>query len=116
MKLNVENRDVKEWLDVLSRAAKEKRYAGLWKKVHYEVAVPSRIRSTVNLYKINKLTKDGDNVIVPGKVLSVGAMDHKVNIAAISYSSAARSALTGAKCSIIDIKDMIKMDRINLII
>ncbi len=116
MKLNVENRDVKEWLDVLSLAAKEKHYAGLWKKVHYEVAIPSRIRSTVNLYKINKLTKDGDNVIVPGKVLSVGSMDHKVNISAISYSIAARSALMDAKCNIVEIKDMVKMNKINLII
>jgi large subunit ribosomal protein L18e len=116
MRINVENKDVKEWLDVLEQASKGQHYGALWEKVHYELAIPSRIRASVNLYKINKLTKDGDNVIVPGKVLSVGSMDHKINIAAVSYSGAARKALTDAKCNMVGIKEMVKMNRVNLII
>ena len=116
MRANVENKDVKEWLNALSAASRDKHYGGLWKKVHYELDVPTRIRATVNLYKINKLTKDGANVIIPGKVLSVGSIDHKVNIAAISYSDAARKALIASGSNIVGIKEMMKMEKIHIII
>ena len=51
--------------------------------------VPARSRKTVNLYKINKYSEEGDNIIVPGKVLGEGQMDHKINITAMEYSARA---------------------------
>ncbi|MGI0133638.1 MAG: 50S ribosomal protein L18e [Candidatus Micrarchaeaceae archaeon] len=116
MKINVEKRDVIEWLDVLSEASRGKHYPALWKRVRGLVAVPSRRRASVNLYKLNKHTKAGDNVVVPGKVLSVGAMDHKINVAAIEFSMPARSALKAADCKMMTIKEMVKADKVHLII
>lgn len=89
MKINVEKAKVKEWLDGLSTASREKYYPELWKRVHRLTAVPARRRASVNLYKIDKYTKEGDLVVVPGKVLSIGEMKHKVTIAAIDFSAPA---------------------------
>ncbi len=115
MKINAERGDVKEWLDTLSKAAASTNSPKLWKRVHHLLNVPARKRASVNLYKINKYTKEGDNVVVPGKVLSVGSMDHKVNIAALEYSSKAAELLNGANCSITSIADMVGKKKINII-
>lgn len=88
----------------------------LWKRVYRLVDVPTRKRSGVNLSKISDNTKDGDNVIVPGKVLSSGGISHKVNISAIEFSAPALVALKEANCKVVSIKDMVKSDRICLII
>ncbi|MCL4378928.1 MAG: 50S ribosomal protein L18e [Candidatus Marsarchaeota archaeon] len=116
MKTNAERSDVREWLDVLSKAAESDRSPKLWKRVHHLVSVPARRRANVNIYKINKHTKDGDNVVVPGKVLSIGRMDHKVNIAALEYSKSAETLLSGASCRMVSISEMIGQKRVNIII
>ena len=116
MKINVEKQNVKQWLDVLSEASKSDHYGKLWRRVHYLVAVPSRKRASVNLYKINKNSKDGDNIVVPGKVLSTGPIEHRVNISAIEFSETAMKSLKEANCKIVDIREMIKANRVHVIV
>ncbi|MBW9141329.1 MAG: 50S ribosomal protein L18e [Candidatus Aramenus sp.] len=65
----------------------------IWRAVAEELDVPSRKRAYVNLYKINKYTKSGDVVIVPGKVLGVGSLDHPVTVAALDFSKQARAKI-----------------------
>ena len=115
MKINVERNDVLEWLDALSAASASSRSPKLWKRVHSLLAVPARRRVGVNVYKINKSSKEGDNVVVPGKVLSLGTMDHKVNIAAVEYSKKAAETLNSTNCKIMGIKEMINQKRVSII-
>ena len=61
----------------------------IWKRVANDLAKPTRQRRIVNLYKLNKNTKEGEVVIVPGKVLGVGELNHKVTVAAWSFSGSA---------------------------
>lgn len=61
----------------------------IWKRIAEDLERPSRNRRVVNLYKINKYTKDKDTVIIPGKVLSVGELDHNVTVAAFCFSGTA---------------------------
>lgn len=63
--------------------------AGIWKSIADELEKPARQRRIVNLYRINKYSKNNENVIVPGKVLGTGLLNHKVNIAAWSFSDSA---------------------------
>ena len=63
--------------------------AGIWKRIANDLEKPTRKRRIVNLYKINKYTKKDETIIVPGKVLSVGELDHPVTVAAFSFSGAA---------------------------
>ena len=116
MKINVERQDIKDWLAALESASRGERYKGLWKRLYRLSAVPSRSRKSVNIYKIDKHTKEGDNVVVPGKVLSEGAMSHKVNIAAMEFSAKALASLKAANCRVSTIKEMTNESRIKIIV
>ncbi len=114
MKITPENENVKEWISVLTKLAEGKN--GPWKRALELAAVPARRRASVNLYKLSKNTKEGDAVIVPGKVLSVGKLDHSISIAAMQFSKSALEKLKASKCSILGIKDIIKLKNVNLLI
>ncbi len=80
----------------------------IWKRVANDLEKPTRKRRIVNLYKINKYTKKDETIIVPGKVLSVGELDHPVTIAAFSFSGAALDKINKIG-KIIPINDLIKV-------
>ncbi len=57
-----------------------------WKSIAWDLEKHFR---EVNLNKINRNTKEGDVVVVPGKVLGYGDLDHKVTVVAYSFSNSA---------------------------
>ena len=61
-----------------------------WKRVAEDIQKATRQRREVNVYKINQCAKDGETVVVPGKVLSMGELDKKVNVAALNFSAEAK--------------------------
>ena len=63
--------------------------AKIWKAIGKMLLTPKRKRVAVNLSRINRHTKENDVVVVPGKVLGAGSLDHKVVIGAWSYSKTA---------------------------
>lgn len=71
----------------------------IWKKVAYELNRPRRSQVEVNLSKLSTIVKEGDTVLVPGKVLGSGNLDKKVTIAAFSFTKSASMLLakTGSK-------------------
>jgi large subunit ribosomal protein L18e len=54
---------------------------------------PTRHQCEVNVSKINRFTIDGETIVVPGKVLGSGELDHKVTVAALKFSDAARAKI-----------------------
>lgn len=89
------------------RKTSTKHGAGIWKRVAELVACPARKRAIVNVGKISRHTRDGDVVIIPGKVLGSGNLSHKVTVAALNASSSARSAIIGAGGSLITIPELL---------
>ncbi len=65
-------------------------------------------RIEANLHRINKKTKAGDTIIVPGKILGQGDIDHKITIAALSTSKSAMEKLQAAKCEVIGIEALLE--------
>ena len=61
----------------------------LWRRVAEELSLPSRKRPYINIYKINKYTRPNDIVVVPGKVLGIGNLDHAVTVIALDFSASA---------------------------
>jgi large subunit ribosomal protein L18e len=114
--VKIEKENLKEWLSVVENASKGSHYPALYKKIYQHLRAPSRSRGAVSISKLNSCTKEGDNVIVPRKVLSKGKMEHKVSISALEYSQSALSSLKGSGCSIVKIKDMTTKNRISLIV
>jgi large subunit ribosomal protein L18e len=59
----------------------------------------------VNLNKLSKFTDNGDIVVVPGKVLGTGTIDHKITLCAFSLSESAAKKMVDAGCKILSIKE-----------
>ncbi len=116
MRINVERQDLKDWLQQLKGASREDHYAGLWKRVLELSEVPARSRKTVNLYKINKYSIDGDSIIVPGKVLGEGRMEHKISITAMEFSARALSNLRESQCKVRKLDEILREKRLKIII
>lgn len=78
-----------------------------WKRIVKDLEKPSRQRRVVNLYKINQYAQDGEMVVVPGKVLSVGELTKKVDVAAMNFSADAKKKIQEAKGKTWSIKDLL---------
>lgn len=78
-------------VDLKSLSTKEK--VSIWKRVAEDLSRPTRIRRKVNLKHINRVTKDNETIIVPGKVLSYGDLNKKITIIAYQFSDASLSKI-----------------------
>ncbi len=65
----------------------------LWVDISKRLSKPTRHRAEVNLSKINRYTKEGEIVVVPGKVLGAGVLDHSVTVSAFAFSRSAREKI-----------------------
>jgi len=84
------------------------RESRLWFRVLEDITKPTRQRRIVNLYKIDKYAQDGETIIVPGKVLSVGEITKKVVVAAMNFSTEAQEKINKAKGKTLTISQLIK--------
>lgn len=79
----------------------------LWKRVAVELEKPRRARRKVNLYRINKYTRDNEIALVPGKVLSLGELTKKITVAAYQFSDTAKEKINHAGKAI-SIKELVE--------
>jgi large subunit ribosomal protein L18e len=107
MKRIQERTDIKAWLALLSSGSTKEEKA-FRERVGKIVSRPKRSRRSVNLYKLDKVSKEGESIIVPGKVLSEGRLTHKVRITALDYSDAAKRALEESGSKIVGLEEMLK--------
>ena len=68
--------------------------APIWARLADEALKPSIARRDINLNRIDQLTKDGDTVVFPGKVLGTGSMSHRITLFSFSVSGPAASKIT----------------------
>ena len=68
--------------------------APIWSKLAEYALKPSVARRTVNINKIDQLTKENDVVVFPGKVLGTGNISHKITLYSFSISNAAAKKLS----------------------
>jgi large subunit ribosomal protein L18e len=66
-----------------------KQKSKFWKRIALEVGRPRRTQRKINLYELSKVTKPNETIIVPGKVLGTGTLDHNLNITALNFSESA---------------------------
>ena len=116
MQREVEKSSTGRWIEELSRAGPDGKNAGLWKYVHSLASRPRRSRIKVNLSDLYRFGKEGENIIVPGKVLGGGAIRKGLNIAAVEYSAGAREKIIGANGKVLGLEEMMKRDGVRVII
>ncbi|MFO8016381.1 MAG: 50S ribosomal protein L18e [Candidatus Woesearchaeota archaeon] len=101
------NPQMRGLIDFLKRQSIEQKVA-FWKRIAEDLEKPSRKRRIINLHRINNHTKEDENIIVPGKVLGTGSLNHKVNVAAWSFSDSAVEKIRKANGNCISIVELMK--------
>jgi large subunit ribosomal protein L18e len=94
-------------ISLLKKESKEKQ-AAIWIDVADHLAKPRSQRVAVNLSKLNRHTKKADVVVVPGKILGTGSIDHAVTVAAFDVSDKAKAKLEAAKAKYITIPELLE--------
>jgi len=91
----------------LRKESKEKE-APIWLDVAEQLAQPRTQRAAVNLSSINRNTKKNETVVVPGKILGTGTIDHAITIAAFNVSDKAKTKLEAAKAKYLSIPELLE--------
>ncbi len=82
--------------------------AKFWKALAEKISLPKRRRIKINVSKIGRLTVEGETVVVPGKVLGGGKINHPVTVAAVSFSSKALEKIRKAGGECISLNELAK--------
>ena len=90
------------------KQASKKNDAPIWSKLASLALKTSSSKRVVNLTKINNLTKDGDIIFVPGKILGTGNLSHKITLSSFSMSTTAANKIIQSGGNIMVYSDMIK--------
>jgi len=88
------------------KAASREGSGAIWRDLALRLEKSKRNYAAVNVSKVNRHTKSDDLVLVAGKVLGSGDMDHKVTIAALNFSEQAISKINSAGGECIKIEEM----------
>jgi len=81
----------------------------LWKYAAEKLMKPKRRRVEVNVSRINRYTKEGETILVPGKVLGAGVIDHPVTVAAFGFSKKAIEKIEAAGGKCLSIEELLRM-------
>lgn len=82
----------------------------LWISLADRLTSSNRNRVAVNLSRLNRYTKEGETIVVPGKVLGSGQADHALNVAAFSFSDVAKTKISNGKGKCLSIRDLMKQN------
>ncbi len=82
----------------------------IWKKVSKKLSGPRREKIEANLYRINNKTKENDVIVVPGKVLGIGEIDHKLTIACLTCSKTARKKIETSGSKLLSIEELLEQN------
>jgi large subunit ribosomal protein L18e len=95
-------------IDALKQSAREQQ-APIWKELARRFEAPSKNHAEVNLSRLSRSTGSNDVVVVPGKVLGTGSINHPICIAALSFSETARAKIVTASGKIATLDEIIDM-------
>jgi large subunit ribosomal protein L18e len=95
MSSNKTNPELVATIDSLKAKTRETE-AAIWRDIALRLEKPRKNWAEANLSKIERYAKEGETIVVPGKVLAAGRIDKKVTVAAYSFSEAAAKAIVAA--------------------
>ncbi|MBS7646842.1 MAG: 50S ribosomal protein L18e [Candidatus Bathyarchaeia archaeon] len=101
------NPELVELIRFLKRQSREQK-AAIWKTIAEKLAAARRRRIAVNISRINRYTDKNETVVVPGKVLGAGELNHPVTVAAFAFSEKAKHKIENAKGKCLTIHELVK--------
>lgn len=82
----------------------------VWKKVSKKLSGARKNRVEANLKRINKKTKKDDVIVIPGKVLGNGSLDHKITIACLDSSESAKKKIKASGSTLLSIQELLEQN------
>ena len=79
----------------------------IWRKVSKKLSRARRQRIEANLYRINNKTKKNDVIVVPGKVLGIGELNHELTISCLDCSQSARKKIEASGSKLLSIEELL---------
>ncbi len=89
------------------RGAYKKDRTPLWKDLENRLSASRSNQSEVNITRLSEITKDGDIIVVPGKILGSGNISHALNVFSFSISEIAIKKIMQAGGKVITINELI---------
>ena len=80
----------------------------LWRKIAKYLASSKRSRVAVNISRLNRFTKNGEIIVIPGKVLGAGKVSHPLIVAAFKFSDLAQSKINDTNGKCLSLQDLMK--------
>lgn len=78
-------------------------------KIWSNVALKLQRNHEINVGKLSKITKNGDIVAIPGKVLGDGVIGHSITIGAADFSKNAKEKINNAGGKIMLIEKLVEI-------
>ena len=78
----------------------------LWRRIATDLEKPTRQRRVVNLSSISRHTKENEVIVVPGKVLGAGNLEHKITISAFQFSGGAKEKIEKVGARIVPLLEL----------
>ncbi|MFX1285442.1 MAG: 50S ribosomal protein L18e [Promethearchaeota archaeon] len=88
--------------------AANKNKTKIWALLASEMSKPNRMRVAVNISRINRVSSPGDTLLIPGKVLGTGSLNHRLNVAAESFSKLAQMKIKNAGGQCLTIEELVE--------
>jgi len=107
MKKGTERKSLKALFVFLEKASKKNK-APIWMAVAEKICSPRRRRVEVNVGKLSKIVKQGSAAVVPGKLLSTGKLERKLDVASVSASKSARDKVAKAGGRLMSIRELVE--------
>ena len=82
--------------------------ANIWDRVADDLEKPTRQRRVVNLSSLSRHTKENEIIVVPGKVLGAGDLQHKITISAFQFSGGAKEKIEKVGAKIVPLLELSK--------
>ena len=82
----------------------------IWKKLSKKISSPRSNKIEANLYRINKKTKVDDIIVIPGKVLGIGELNHKLTIACLECSTPAKKKIEQSGSKLLSINELLEQN------
>jgi len=96
-----------ELIRLLKKESREQQ-AGIWLDLAEYLSKSRSQRVAVNLSRINRNTKRADMIVVPGKILGSGSINHALTVASFAASDKAKAKLAAAKAKYLSIPELLK--------
>lgn len=83
----------------------------LWRRIAKELNKKNKVRREVNVGKIEKHAKEGETIIVPGKVLGNGDVNKRITVAGFKFSKSAENKIKKAGGKTISIEELFEKNK-----